>query len=473
MDKKETRKDVLIIGISIVIVTLLHYSTLSSPWDIHDFYRRLYYIPIILAAFKFRLKGGVSTSIISSTFYAPHIFIYFDTLDIAAVNRILEMVMFITIGSITGFLVEKDYKKKIALEVQIKKLTDLENFTENILDSITNILIAVDKKFKIQSMNREGNNILGTDRCAIGKGIDRLFIERNRIRKILLEVVENKRKIIGIETQCKMKNGKVINVKLYAYPLQNIYGGVDGAVVVLEDITEIKTLEKQIRRAEKLSAVGQLASGVAHEIRNPLGIIKTITQTIYKDIKDQDTKEGLDIILQEIDRANKVIKELLDFARPSIGIKTKESMDRQIRDILAITNKYAQQHKVKIEYLLEKDVKVFIDREKIKQSFINILLNSIQAMEKGGILRIRVSHNNKWVNIHFQDEGVGIPSKQLEKIYEPFYTSKSYGTGLGLPITHKIIEEHGGIMEIQSKVSQGTIVDIYLPIYQAKEEEDE
>lgn len=473
MDQKETKKNLLVIGITIIIVTILHYSTLSSPWDIHDFYRRLYYIPIILAAFKFRFRGGVITSIVSSILYAPHIFLYFDTLDMAVINRVLEMVMFIIIGTITGFLVETDYKKKIALEMQIKKLTDLENFTQNILDSITNILIAVDRNFKIQSMNKEGKSLLDHELIRTGKEIDTLFIDKKRIRKILSEVMGKKRKIIGIESKCKVRNHQEIDVKLYAYPLQTITGQVEGVVVVLEDISEMKALERQIHRAEKLSAVGQLASGVAHEIRNPLGIIKTISQTIYKDIKDQDAKEGLDIILEEIDRANRVVKELLDFARPSIAKRTKESMSSQIQDILSITNKYAQQHKVEIQYTLDQDCTVLIDKEKIKQAFINIILNSVQAMEKGGTLTIRLSRKNQWVNIKFEDEGIGISKEKLEKIYEPFYTSKNYGTGLGLSITHRMIEEHGGWMEIKSILHQGTIVDVYLPILTEREEEDE
>lgn len=473
MDKREIQKDILIIGISIAIVTLLHYFTLSPKWDIHDFYRRLYYIPIILAAFKFRLKGGVLSSIIVSILYAPHIIIYFKELDIAVINRMLEMVMFIIIGAITGFLVEKDLKKKKALEIQIKKLTDLENFTQNILNSITNILIAIDRNMIIQSINKEGNEKLDMKFISTGNKIQLLFIEKERINKILLQVIQKKRKFIEVETKCRIKNNHQIDVKLYAYPLQNIHNQVEGVVIVLEDITELKILEKQVQRAEKLSAVGELASGIAHEIRNPLGIIKTISQTIYQDTKDQDTKEGLDIILHEVDRANKVIKELLDFARPNIFKKTKVSMNNEINEVLSITQKYAGQHRVKIDYIKELDTDLFIDKEKIKQAFVNLIFNSVQAMENGGNIRIKLSRRNEWVKITFEDEGSGIPEEQLEKIYEPFFTSKSYGTGLGLPITHRIIEEHNGVLEIKSRVQEGTIVNVYLPIGMEKEEKDE
>lgn len=470
MGRSQEKKDLLIIALSIAVITTLHYLTLSQKWDIHDFYRRLYYIPIILAAFQFRLKGGVLSSVVIAILYAPHIFIYFREFDFAIVNRFLEMFMFIIIGGITGFLVEKDYKKKKALEVQVRKLTDLENFTQSILDSITNVLIAVDLNLKIQSINKEGHHLFDIDSVTVGRDIDFLFVEYKRVKEILKKVIAKKKKIIGIETTCKMKNEEEINVKLYAYPLQNIHGKIEGVVIVLEDITEIKTLENQIHRAEKLSAVGELASGIAHEIRNPLGIIKTIAQTMKEDIRDNDAKEAIEIILDEIDRANNVIKELLDFASPNIFKKTRENIGKQIKEILSITYKYAKQHGVNIEYTLVEDSKLLIDTEKIKQAFINIIFNSVQAMHEGGTLWIKISKKDRWIKIMFKDEGVGIPEAQLEKIYEPFYTSKDYGTGLGLAITHSIVEEHGGLMEIKSKVNEGTIVSVYLPVEDVKEE---
>lgn len=274
--------------------------------------------------------------------------------------------------------------------------------------------------------------------------------------------------MLNIETKCKGKNGNILDVKLLVYPLKNTTEKIEGLVLVIEDISEIKKLENQVRRADKLSAVGELASGVAHEIRNPLGIIKTISQTINEDIKDdnieeEEIKEGIGIIIHEIDRANSVIKGLLDFAKPSVCQIKVQSIDKLLKDIVLITNKYAKQQNVKINYICKEDKNILIDGEKLKQAFVNIIFNSVHAMQSGGNLNISLCIQKDWVNISFEDEGTGIPKDKLEKIFEPFYTTKDIGTGLGLSITHRIIEEHKGYINIESEIGKGTKLDIYIP----------
>ncbi|KPU27307.1 hypothetical protein TR13x_06075 [Caloranaerobacter sp. TR13] len=458
--------DIIFISISIVIITMLHYSIIPARWDIHDFHRRLFYIPIIISSFKFRLKGGLFTSIIVSILYGtPLIFpeiLSLQKINMSILNHFLEIVMFIFIGTVTGFLVEADFKKKKILEMQIRKLTDLENFTQNILDSITNVLIAVDKDLKIQLINKEGKKLLGLDETCIGKGLDILFVEYDKIEKTLKDVLTFNKKV-NIVTKCNSKDKTNIYVKLFAYPLHNILNRIEGVVIVLEDISQIRKLENQVRRAEKLSAVGQLASGIAHEIRNPLGIIKTISQTVVKDIENAEIKEGLEIIVHEVDRANMVIKGLLDFAKPNVNQIKTQSIDKLIKEVIMLTKKYAQQHGVKIIYTSKVDIKILIDAEKIKQAFINIIFNSVQAMPEGGCLNISLNIKDNWVKVSFEDNGTGIQRNELEKIFEPFYTTKDTGTGLGLSITHRIIDEHGGYIEVSSKPGIGTKFDIFLP----------
>ncbi|WP_168198337.1 ATP-binding protein [Crassaminicella thermophila] len=457
-------QEILFISMSIIGITLLHYFTIASRWDIHDFYRRLYYIPIIVASFKFRLKGGVLSSLIISMLYTPHLLLYFGKINIEVLNQFLEIMMFIVIGTITGFLVESDFKKKKMLEIQIRKLTDLENYTQNILDSITNVFIAVDKNLMIQSMNKEGKKIFQLDGGIESRNLSSLFVEYDHVEKILNDVFKYNKKVLNMETQCISKDGKGVYVKLFAYPLRSTRDKVEGVVLVLEDISEIRKLESQVKRSEKLSAVGELALGIAHEIRNPLGIIKTISQTIHEDTDDEELEEGLEIIIHEIDRANSVIQSLLNFAKPNVYERKVQSIDGLLQDILLITKKYAQQNHVEMNYELQEDVKLFVDSEALKQAFVNIIFNAVQAMPKGGKLYISLFKEKNWVKISFEDTGIGIPQEKIEKIFEPFYTTKDTGTGLGLSITHRIIEEHKGYMGIDSVVGKGTKIDVYLPI---------
>ncbi|AOT69140.1 two-component system sensor histidine kinase NtrB [Geosporobacter ferrireducens] len=448
---------------SIFIITLLHYFTLPSIWAFHDFYRRLYYIPIILAAFKFKLKGAFLSSISVILLYAPHLLIYFGKLNINVINQLLEASMFIIIGGITGALVESESRVKRLLELQITKLTDLENYTENILNSILEGVVAIDGNLKIQSINKEGKHILCYEENLNKKYIYEYFEEAEKIKGILSKAMEYEGQIQKYETYNYKNRDQKIILKIHGYPLLNNLNKLEGMVLIIEDITQIEKLEHQIRRADKLSAVGELASGIAHEVRNPLGIIKTITQTISKEIKDEEMKEGLQIIESEIDRANKVIQGLLDFAKPSVFHSKHQSIDKIITDVVRIVNKYAEQHKVRIQSECVKDEIIFVDADILKQAFVNIIINGIQAMSQGGKFSIRLNSDENWVKISFTDEGLGIDAEKLEKVFEPFFTTKEKGTGLGLAITHRIIEEHGGYIEIESTKDVGTTIDVYLP----------
>ncbi|WP_432666029.1 ATP-binding protein [Wukongibacter baidiensis] len=468
MRNKKKLHNIIFIILSTIIITILHYFTTANRWDIHEFLRRLYYIPIIVSAFRFRLKGGLLSSIIISLLYAPHLLLpYVASLsngDITILNQFLEIIMFIAIGTATGFLVEADYKKKKMLEQQIKKLTDLENYTQNILDSMTNVLIAVNKHLEIQSINKEGRKLFQLKGSFIGTGLENLFLEHERLEKILLDMLSRNKKILNKELRFTLKTGQEIYVKLIAYPLYNILDEIEGVVIVLEDISKIRKLESQIRRAEKLSAVGELASGIAHEIRNPLGIIKTISQTINNEIQDEEIKEGIEIIIHEVNRANTVIKGMLDFAKPHVHQKKYHSLNKLISEVLLITDKYTQQHHVEVNYCTKDDKNLLVDVDKLKQAFINIIFNAVQAMPEGGSLDINLLVNNGYTKISFKDTGQGISQDIVEKIFEPFYTTKDTGTGLGLAITHRIIEEHNGYIEVDSKLGEGTRINIYLPM---------
>lgn len=466
-------RDKLIIAVSVIIITVLHYITLNPITGLHDFYRRLYYIPIILAAFRFGLKGGLSTSFAIVSLYAPHLLLYFGKVDLNIINQFLEIAMFIIIGGITGALVESEAKVRRLLEVQIRKLTNLENYTGNILDSILNGVIAVDKNFKITSINKEGKSIVSKNQGLIGEYVYNYFEEGEELKNTLADAMEKDKRIEDYETHCFINGENKTVVRIHAYPLKNIMNVLEGMVLVVEDITQIKKLESQVRRAEKLSAIGELASGIAHEIRNPLGIIKTISQTINKDVEDEEIKEGLEIIEQEIERANRVIQGLLDFAKPSVFKRKTQSIGNIINEILVIINKYAEHHRVKIHCEIIEDGLISMDADKMKQAFVNIIFNGIQAMPDGGNLYITLKNEGELCRVSFRDEGIGIDKGKLEKIYEPFYTTKEKGTGLGLSITHRIIEDHKGYMDIESNTGKGTIVNIYLPNDIAGGEKDE
>lgn len=243
-------------------------------------------------------------------------------------------------------------------------------------------------------------------------------------------------------------------------------GKISEAINSMAEALEKKEkLEEQLVRAEKLASLGQMISGVAHEIRNPLGIIRGTVQLMEKNFK---TVEGLEeyikIIKEQSDRENRVIQELLDYVRPSKKLLMEMDIKSVINSVLSFTNKYIQDKKVKLNLKLEENLpNLLIDGDKIKQVFVNMIINACEAMEDGGTLTIEAKRENKYINVYFKDTGIGMTEEEVKNIFNPYYTTKAKGTGLGLTISNGIVELHDGAIEVHSKKGEGTTFIIKLP----------
>lgn len=449
-----------IITTLIGVITFLHYSNLMSEWELHIFYRKLYYIPIILSSFRYRLKGGLFSSIIVSILYAPHLTIFGNGMSISLLNQYLEMVMFLTIGYITGRLVELDYEKQKSLETKVVEITKLQNYTKNIVDSINSGVLSTNSNFIITSENKEAEIIFGV-KGLVGSNINSIFKDENVIN-IFNQVKLQKLHFTDIKTEIIVDNEEKY-LSLSISPLLNLLNKVQGLVIIIHDKSREKYLEAQAVRADRLLAIEELASGIAHEIRNPLGIIKTISQTLKEEKVDDDLIEGIDIIIKEIDRANKVIDGLLNFSRPMENEMKEIFLNELFKEVALITNKYLGKQNVNLKLHVDEDANIIGDKEKLKQVFINIIFNGVQSMDNGGTITINTEIIDNGVSISFIDTGMGIKKEDLGKIFNPFFTTKEQGVGLGLSISHRIIQDHKGYMTIDSIESKGTKIDIYLP----------
>ncbi len=241
-----------------------------------------------------------------------------------------------------------------------------------------------------------------------------------------------------------------------------IDGIVIGAYGIVKDITGQKEAEKLLRKSEKLAVVGQLAAGVAHEIRNPLTALKGFTQLLFK---QQENNNFCEIMLSELDRINQIVSEFLMIAKPQVQNFEQEDVPTLLQEVVNLIR--AQSILNNVEILLSCDSQihsVFCDRNQLKQVFLNIIKNAIESMQKSG--EVHVSAKNLDTNrviIRISDSGSGIPKERIPKLGEPFYTTKEKGTGLGLMVSYKIIEAHKGNIEIKSEIGKGTSVNITLP----------
>lgn len=233
--------------------------------------------------------------------------------------------------------------------------------------------------------------------------------------------------------------------------------------VVIRDVTERKKTEAMLQQTEKLSVVGQLAAGIAHEIRNPLTAIKGFTQLL----KDEINHKYSQVILQELDRIESIVSDLLILAKPQVSEIERADLLDLLNRVITLLNSQAILHNILIKLECDEEaIEIDCEPDKLQQVFINFIKNSIEAMtEDGGTITIKVRlRRPNAVDILFIDEGVGIPADRLEKVGEPFYSTKEKGTGLGLMICQKIIRSHHGRMAIESTVGVGTTITVTLPL---------
>lgn len=241
-----------------------------------------------------------------------------------------------------------------------------------------------------------------------------------------------------------------------------------GTMLLMQDVSEVKQLEEELKRNERLAALGEMAAGVAHELRNPLSSIKGLALLLKSKFTDSSSdREAADILVREVERLNRSIGELLDYARPNRLEKAKVSLNEIVGKAITLLRVDADATGIEIvtKYCPPPDL-VHADQDKLSQVFLNLLLNAIQAMKSGGTLRVTTVREPAQLLCRIEDSGCGIEAELLPRIFDPYVTTKSGGTGLGLAMSVKIIEEHGGRIDISSTPGIGTTVSIFLPLLQ-------
>jgi two-component system sensor histidine kinase HydH len=350
-----------------------------------------------------------------------------------------------------------------------KSLQDTSAIKDQVVASLPVGLIATDKDGRIAFYNSAAERITGLDLAqARGKESDTVLPRHLCGLKESLELGES---ISEKEMECEFTENKIVPVSISASKIINEEDQFVGQVLIMRDLGEVRRLQDEIRRTEKLAAIGGLAAGVAHEIRNPLSSIKGIA-SYYKDKFEDgsEDKEMAGVMIEEVDRLSRVISELLEFARPTKLNLKPSNLNELLKHSARLIEQEATAKNVQVQMDLNPDsVRADVDPDRLTQCFLNLYLNALQVMENGGQLTIRSStRGDDSVVIDIKDNGAGISPDDLGKIFDPYYTTKPKGTGLGLPIVHKIIEAHQGQVKVRSTVGQGTVFSIILPLKTVK-----
>jgi PAS domain S-box-containing protein len=265
------------------------------------------------------------------------------------------------------------------------------------------------------------------------------------------------------------KKGEGAPLKLLIVPYHDAQGRERGKVANLQDMTQIYKMQEEILRIDRLAYLGEFSSTLAHEIRNPLAGIKTTAQALSEELGEDDRrKEYLDRIIKEIDRLNELLRTFFSFAKPrSLDLIPSriENIIKEVKDLLA---KEAERMNVTIKEVYDADLpSIPLDVNQMQQVFMNLFLNAIDAMPTGGTLTVEIGRKDSqkgWIQVKIKDTGKGIVAEHLTKIFNPFFTTKSKGLGLGLTITHKIMEGHGGTIGVKSAPEKGSMFILSFPV---------
>lgn len=350
-------------------------------------------------------------------------------------------------------------------------LSRVKAFSDNLVENVPIGLIAIDDNRKIASFNNVAEAVLGISiKNAMGKEAKEI------LPKDLMENIDNlntKNGAIEEEIDCLVQDGRSIPLQVSATLLHDENLTFLGHVLLFKDLSEVQALRREIARNQRLASIGRLAAGVAHEIRNPLSSIKgfaTYFKERYRDNKDD--QQTADIMIQEVERLNRVVGQLLEFARPITISKKATSVDTVIKESLRLIERQAAEKNIKIETDFSSIVtKIQIDTDRISQVLLNLYLNAIESMQDEGHLNVALSmdEEKKWAIIKVTDNGAGIRKEDITHIFDPYFTTKPSGTGLGLAIVHNIIDAHDGKMKVESSPGKDTTVTLFLPIFNRDE----
>ncbi len=342
----------------------------------------------------------------------------------------------------------------------------IQTYSSNILEHMTDAVIAIDRDKRITLFNNSASQLFRQSPDEVINKPCQLCIAGDI--SPLVEAIELGQTHRDYEKTIQFDHRRLIT-SISTSVLKNERDEIESAFAVIKDLTEKRHLEETLQRKEKLTAMGQLASGVAHEIRNPLNAIGMISQRLNKEFQPEEgEKEYRDLtktVVNEVRRINEIIKQFLKFARPPELDLKRTSIESLIKSVVKLTSAQARERGIEISLKLNSIPLILIDPNQIKQALLNIIQNSMEAIPGAGEIQIQSKKiDENQASIEISDNGIGMSQETLSKIFNLYFTTKPTGTGLGLSLVHQIVSQHDGRIEVESELGKGTRLLIYLPI---------
>ncbi len=372
---------------------------------------------------------------------------------------LLAVIFLVGLGGALSFATLKGLKGS---QLRLGKMTA---FTDILISSLPVGLIATDSSGVVRICNGSARELLGVDAGQVLGKMPEVCLP-HRLARMFSGTKMDNHKGRQAEVTLHPESAKRRTLHLASVVVLDDDQSFAGEVLLIRDLTTMKYLEKELQRNERLAALGKMAAGVAHELRNPLSSIKGLAVILRSGFAAPSHEaETADILVKEVERLNRSIGELLDYARPGQLRVEQASIPEIIGKTVSLVRGDAQSYGITIRLDTADDLpQVSVDIDKMNQVFLNLFLNAIQAMEHGGELTVRTELSEQTMVIVVRDTGIGVPLENLSRIFDPYFTTKNDGTGLGLAMSSKIVEEHGGHLEVNSAAGKWTEMRIILPL---------
>jgi two-component system sensor histidine kinase PilS (NtrC family) len=473
--------DVQLAGDALIVSAFIYFTG-----GITSYFSSLYVLPIVAASVVQYRRGGVLVATFSTVLYAGLVLWQYFAVSGLLQNAVLASATaglpsparagyivalnvfgFIAVAVLSGSLAEGVRTAGARLEIASTRIADLQALNEHVINSLPSGLATTDTSHRILTLNHAAEMITGlTARTAFGRPIaDVLQLPPQLLTA--LEADGPGAAARRVEFRYRTPSAREIEIGLSATHLETP-GGRAGLLFTFQDVTNIKKLERDLSIQQRLAAVGEMAAGIAHEIRNPLASMSGSIQILRQELPLSAEQEQLmDIVLRESERLNTTIRSFLEYARPQRFAIARFDVRRALNDTALLLRNSAE---VLDGHLIEVDLPAHelwydADEGQVKQIVWNLATNGLRAMPDGGRLRLvgKVEAESGGVVISVEDEGVGIPADQLDRLFQPFHSTFAKGTGLGLAIVHRIVADYSGEIQVSSQPGTGTTVSVRLP----------